>query len=253
MKVLFFSTANSDSSAMAKALLQYHGANNYDVYSADIMPNKVDDLTLLAIEQFGLPTDGLCATHIDDIASDYFDVVIALDNNAANACDGRIKSRHFLTWDIEKPRDRSGSNALEKTLQALNERITLFLCEQDQQYSSSISPTTFYKALADEIRLKTLLIIAIEKEVCVCELMIALDEQSQPKVSRHLAQLKKVGILSDRKYQQWVFYSINPMLPKWMKQTITSTVVNEPIFIEQELARLTAMGDRPTRISNCCN
>jgi DNA-binding transcriptional ArsR family regulator len=82
--------------------------------------------------------------------------------------------------------------------------------------------------------------------------MAALDEESQPKVSRHLAQLRKAGILSDRKHQQWVFYSINPTLPAWMKQIITSTVVNEPIFIEQELARLNTMGDRPTRVASCC-
>jgi DNA-binding transcriptional ArsR family regulator len=83
--------------------------------------------------------------------------------------------------------------------------------------------------------------------------MTALNEVSQPKVSRHLAQLRKTGILSDRKHQQWVFYSINPTLPEWMKQTITSTVVNEPMFIEKELARLNKMGDRPTRVASCCN
>lgn len=116
-----------------------------------------------------------------------------------------------------------------------------------------ITPTTFYKALADDIRLKTLLIIAVEKETCVCELMVALDEESQPKISRHLAQLRKVGILSARKHQQWVFYSINSTLAEWMKQIITATVENEPIFIEQELARLHVMGGRPERVANCCN
>jgi hypothetical protein len=38
-----------------------------------------------------------------------------------------------------------------------------------------------------------------------------------------------------------------------MKQTITSTLVNEPNFIEKELTLLNQMGDRPTRIASCCN
>ncbi len=127
------------------------------------------------------------------------------------------------------------------------------LQNQQTQKPVLITPIAFYKALADDIRLKSVLIIAAEKEACVCELLVALNEDSQPKVSRHLAHLKKAGILSDRKYQRWVFYSINSSLPAWMKQVISSTLLNEPNFIEQELARLNAMGDRPVRVANCCN
>ena len=114
-------------------------------------------------------------------------------------------------------------------------------------------PTQFYKLLADDIRLKSLLLIDEEQELCVCELMSALDESSQPKVSRHLAQLRKAGILVDRKHQQWVFYSLNPDLPDWMRQTIQLGIANKPDFLVQEKSRLAAMGDRPSRLSSCCN
>lgn len=53
-----------------------------------------------------------------------------------------------------------------------------------------------------------------EDELCVCELMDALQE-SQPKISRHLAQLRNCGLLCDRRDGQWVYYSINPDLPNW--------------------------------------
>ena len=131
--------------------------------------------------------------------------------------------------------------------------MKLYFTQTTKLVTTPMTPTAFYKALADDIRLKTLLIIAVEEEVCVCELMTAMNEQSQPKVSRHLAQLRKAGILADRKHQQWVFYSFNTALPHWMKNIITSTLANEPNFIKQELTRLNAMGDRPTRISTCCN
>ena len=52
-----------------------------------------------------------------------------------------------------------------------------------------MTPTEFFKHLGDDIRLKSLLLIADEGELCVCELMAALGESSQPKISRHLALL----------------------------------------------------------------
>jgi hypothetical protein len=53
-----------------------------------------------------------------------------------------------------------------------------------------VNPVQFYKCLADETRLRCLLLIEHEQELCVCELMKAIDE-IQPKVSRHLAQLRR--------------------------------------------------------------
>ncbi|RTE67366.1 ArsR family transcriptional regulator [Amphritea opalescens] len=52
-----------------------------------------------------------------------------------------------------------------------------------------MQPTLFYRCLADETRLRCLLLSMSEQEFCVCELMQALGE-CQPKLSRHLATLK---------------------------------------------------------------
>ena len=49
-----------------------------------------------------------------------------------------------------------------------------------------ISPSTFFKCLSDETRLLATLLIYKEGELCVCELIEAMNE-SQPKISRHLA------------------------------------------------------------------
>ncbi|WP_346729898.1 metalloregulator ArsR/SmtB family transcription factor [Pseudoalteromonas sp. L1] len=254
MNILFLCTENSARSIMAEALLKHHGKDKFEVHSAGTQPSVVDERTLAAIAHFGLNTDGFYSKHINEFLHTHFDYVITLCDDAAKECANRVDGNHCLAWDFADPKTRSEPHAFEKTLQEINERIKQFVQSHNKEKPVSISPTTFYKALADDIRLKSLLLIAVEQEVCVCELMTALNEQSQPKVSRHLAQLKKQGILSDRKHQQWVFYSLNPTLPIWMKQTITSTVVNEPNFIENELARLNAMGDdRPTRVARCCN
>lgn len=114
------------------------------------------------------------------------------------------------------------------------------------------NPLQFYKCLADDTRLKAMLLISHEEELCVCELVAAL-KLSQPKVSRHLAQLRQCGLLSDRKQNQWVYYSIKKALPEWAKNVLTQTLTANSSFYQNDLTRLNAMGNRPERAASCCN
>lgn len=116
-----------------------------------------------------------------------------------------------------------------------------------------MNPTELYKNLADDNRLKSILLIAKEGELCVCELMYALNEHSQPKISRHLARLKNSGLLLTRKQKQWVFYAINPELPSWVHQIISLTLNENIAFISANLQALQLMGTRPARLDNCCS
>lgn len=111
--------------------------------------------------------------------------------------------------------------------------------------------TAIFKALSDETRLLSLLLIHAEGELCVCELMAALDE-SQPKISRHLAQLRKAELLSDRRQGQWVFYRINPGLAPWALNVIEQTRAGNQSLLASGLARLQQMGQRPERVKACC-
>ena len=113
-----------------------------------------------------------------------------------------------------------------------------------------MNPVQFFKCLADETRLKCLLLIQAEGELCVCELTSALD-LSQPKVSRHLAQLRDCGVLSGRRDGQWVHYSLDDALPGWVRQLIDNTAAANPEFTADNQRLLDAMGDRPQR-SACC-
>lgn len=70
----------------------------------------------------------------------------------------------------------------------------------------AISPAGLFRTLADPTRLRILHLIG-EKEVCVCYFVRAL-QLSQPKISRHLAYLRRSGIVRARKDRQWVHYSI---------------------------------------------
>jgi len=114
-----------------------------------------------------------------------------------------------------------------------------------------MQPIPIYKALSDETRLKCLLLILREEELCVCELTAALDE-IQPKISRHLAQLRRCELLADRRQGQWVYYRLNPALPDWARQVLATTLDANPDFIAPSIANLCRMGDRPERAKACC-
>ncbi|MBY6187756.1 metalloregulator ArsR/SmtB family transcription factor [Marinobacter hydrocarbonoclasticus] len=106
------------------------------------------------------------------------------------------------------------------------------------------------KALSDETRLKILLLIRQESELCVCELTTALAE-SQPKISRHLARLRADGLLHDVRRGQWVFYHLAP-LPEWIECALNGIASSESPLIDECAKRLSMMGDRPQRQQNCC-
>ncbi len=106
----------------------------------------------------------------------------------------------------------------------------------------------FFKVLSDVTRLKIVMLIQLECELCVCELMVSLDD-NQPKISRHLGQLKRMGLLLDRKQKQWVYYRLNPNLKCWMQQAIKEACADSELLLADNKIKLAQMEDRP---NSCC-
>jgi ArsR family transcriptional regulator len=104
----------------------------------------------------------------------------------------------------------------------------------------------FFSALANDTRLRCLALLSRHTELCVCELTHALGA-SQPHISRHLGQLRELGVVTDRREGLWVYYSVNPALPSWarivLEETTSGTAESSP-FAEDEAA-LTSMTNRP--------
>lgn len=111
-----------------------------------------------------------------------------------------------------------------------------------------MNPCHFFKCLADDTRLKSLLLIAKTGEACVCDLMVAL-QLDQPKISRHLAQLRKCGILLDERRGKWVFYKLHPSLPAWANEVINNTKTHNLTYFDEALSRL--VSSKATSL-NCC-
>ena len=118
-----------------------------------------------------------------------------------------------------------------------------------------MSPTTLFKCLADDTRLRCIALLHNEGKLCVCELTHAL-QMLQPKISRHLALLRQCNLLLDSREGQWVYYQINPSLPGWVTDIldVTTKQVSSELKQRQDCDRLQTMESRPkTAIKSCCN
>lgn len=65
-----------------------------------------------------------------------------------------------------------------------------------------------FKALSDPLRLRLINLLRQKESLCVCEL-VALLEQNQSTVSRHLSYLKNSGLVSSWRVGVWIHYSLN--------------------------------------------
>jgi ArsR family transcriptional regulator len=63
-----------------------------------------------------------------------------------------------------------------------------------------------FRALADRTRLRLINLIG-DDEVCVC-FFVEVLRINQPKISRHLAYLRRAGVVSDRRDGKWIHYRI---------------------------------------------
>ena len=67
---------------------------------------------------------------------------------------------------------------------------------------------TLFRALSERTRLRILALLAQGEEVCVCDIHTSLGIP-QPTASRHLAYLRKSGLVADRRKGLWVYYRLS--------------------------------------------
>ena len=114
----------------------------------------------------------------------------------------------------------------------------------------------FFKVLADEARLKMLWLLFNHRELCVCDLMEAL-EITQSKASRHLATLRHAGLVADRRDGAWSHYSLQPIdgdFEKTMLDTLRTKLADHPGAAEatRKLHNWMKQKDRETACIDQC-
>ncbi|RDV24096.1 ArsR family transcriptional regulator [Alteromonas aestuariivivens] len=101
-----------------------------------------------------------------------------------------------------------------------------------------MSPLILFKCLSEDTRLKIVMLLSQHTELCVCDLQVAL-EISQPKVSRHLAELRNCGLLEDERRGKWIYYHLHPGLPEWIMELVKLTADNNQDYLSECCTRMT--------------
>lgn len=114
-----------------------------------------------------------------------------------------------------------------------------FMSKKSKQFDKE----QFFRALADRTRLRLLNLLRTE-EVCVCFFVETL-KTNQPKISRHLAYLRRAGIVDGRREGQWMHYRI--VEPADLDAARVLKDVMEWLANDQEMQR-----DRDRLIKVCC-
>jgi ArsR family transcriptional regulator len=79
-----------------------------------------------------------------------------------------------------------------------------------------------FRALADETRLRILALLG-DNEVCVCHIHDSLG-LPQPTVSRHLAYLRRSGLVAARRDGVWMHYQVSRSLSPVIRGVVAATV-----------------------------
>jgi len=85
--------------------------------------------------------------------------------------------------------------------------LCVIICLVMVKKQKSFDRELFFKALADPTRLRIINLIG-DQEVCVC-FFVEIIKTNQPKISRHLAYLRRAGIVSARREGIWMHYRIS--------------------------------------------
>lgn len=249
-RIVFLSTHNAACSQMAEAFMRASYSEDYEVFSAGIEPSEVDVRAKTALELAGINTQGLRAKTVAELPQRSFDFVVMLSNKAKQSEFAACHATQTLTWRFPEPTQLDGDAPFSKTLEQIIERIHMFtLVQLKRAEGTSVQAIELFKSLADPTRLAIMMLLEHQHELCVCELMEAL-QTIQPKISRNLALLKKAGLLADRRQGQWVFYQLSPALPSWVTDIIHMTTQSNLGLIAQPLQLLAQMSERPERCAS---
>jgi len=108
---------------------------------------------------------------------------------------------------------------------------------------AEVDKELFFRALADRTRLRLLNLMRTD-EVCVC-FFVEILKTNQPKISRHLAYLRRAGIVDARREGQWMHYRVVEPADQEVAQLLKD--VMSWLASDQEMQR-----DRERLVKICC-
>jgi protein-tyrosine-phosphatase len=125
-RVLFLCTGNSARSQMAEALLQHFSQGAIDVRSAGSHPKTLNPQAVRVMRKRGIDLRGRRAKHLQEFATEQFDLVITLCDRVREVCPEFPGNPQIMHWSIADP-SLEGGAAFERTAVELELRIGFLL------------------------------------------------------------------------------------------------------------------------------
>jgi ArsR family transcriptional regulator len=116
--------------------------------------------------------------------------------------------------------------------------ICLVMSKKEKPFDREL----FFRALADPTRLRIINLLG-EQEVCVC-FFVEILKTNQPKVSRHLAYLRRAGIVAARREGIWMHYRLSTPKDENAARVLTD--------VRQWLAKDAVMQHDRNRLQKIC-
>jgi protein-tyrosine-phosphatase len=132
VRILVLCTGNSARSQVAEALLVTRGAGRVEATSAGSHPAaRVNPYAVEVLATHGIAWDGHVPRHVDDVASQHFDLVVTVCDNARDACPIFPDATVTVHWGLPDPADETepaaARRAFARTYDALAWRIDRLL------------------------------------------------------------------------------------------------------------------------------
>ena len=122
-RVLFICTGNTARSQMAQVLLEHHAPDRFEVVSAGLEPGEVNPLTILALQDAGLPVHHLQSKGVKPLIAEHFHSVVTVCDRAEVSCPVFPNARYRMSWPFEDPAAASGTQ---------DERLAVFRRVRDE-------------------------------------------------------------------------------------------------------------------------
>lgn len=138
---------------------------------------------------------------------------------------------------------------LKRMYYSLDISVKAYIMEIVDRFPKTYDLALLFAALSDRTRLR-LLNLMDGREVCVCYFVEILG-QSQPKISRHLAYLRRADVVAARREGKWMHYKIvvpaNTGAAKILRETLA--VLREDKGMKADLTRLSKSCCVPQKVS----
>jgi ArsR family transcriptional regulator, arsenate/arsenite/antimonite-responsive transcriptional repressor len=107
-----------------------------------------------------------------------------------------------------------------------------------------------FLGLADRTRLRLLNLMA-DQEVCVCY-FVEILHLPQPTISRHLAYLRRMGLVATRREGKWMHYHITVPRNRFARQLLVDALnwLTADTEMQRDRSRLTRAGCAPDKFVN---